>query len=241
MARKKIIAGNWKMFKTRDEALAFIYAVNNDMPSIDKVDTVICAPFVVLRCLVKRQGENLRIGAQNMHYSLDEKHTGEISTDQLKSLDILYSLIGHYERVREFNENKNIINEKLIAALDANIIPILCFGEDIDEDYKEVIPNLLNSYLKNIMNIDFIIFAYEPIYAIGTGTLPRIDKIKEVISFASKYLQDKYNKKPTIVYGGSVDSSNIKEILNIDNVDGVLIGNRSSNVKEVERMINNIE
>ena len=89
--------------------------------------------------------------------------------------------------------------------------------------------------------IDFIIFAYEPIYAIGTGTLPRIDKIKEVISFTSKYLQDKYNKKPTIVYGGSVDSSNIKEILNIDNVDGVLIGNRSSNVKEVERMINNIE
>ena len=95
--------------------------------------------------------------------------------------------------------------------------------------------------LKNIMNIDFIIFAYEPIYAIGTGTLPRIDKIKEVISFTSKYLQDKYNKKPTIIYGGSVDSSNIKEILNIDNVDGVLIGSMSSNVKEVERMINNIE
>lgn len=233
---KKLIILNHKMSLLYDDLYNYIDRTNNIETDND---IIICPSNIYLEAFINNSV--WPIGAQNMHYSLDEKHTGEISTDQLKSLDILYSLIGHYERVREFNENKNIINEKLIAALDANIIPILCFGEDIDEDYKEVIPNLLNSYLKNIMNIDFIIFAYEPIYAIGTGTLPRIDKIKEVISFASKYLQDKYNKKPTIVYGGSVDSSNIKEILNIDNVDGVLIGSMSSNVKEVERMINNIE
>ena len=201
---KKLIILNHKMSLLYDDLYNYIDRTNNIETDND---IIICPSNIYLEAFINNSV--WPIGAQNMHYSLDEKHTGEISTDQLKSLDILYSLIGHYERVREFNENKNIINEKLIAALDANIIPILCFGEDIDEDYKEVIPNLLNSYLKNIMNIDFIIFAYEPIYAIGTGTLPRIDKIKEVISFTSKYLQDKYNKKPTIVYGGSVDSSNI--------------------------------
>ena len=99
-----------------------------------------------------------------------------------------------------------------------------------------MLPNILNRYLKDVQNIQFIIFAYEPIYAIGTGALPNVNKIREVTSFVSKYLEDKYKIKPVILYGGSVDSSNISDIINIDSIDGVLVGNVSSDIKEVDRI-----
>ena len=131
--RKPIIAGNWKMFKTRDEALAFIYAVNESLPSIDDVDTVICAPFVVLRCLVKRQGENLRIGAQNMHFEEKGAYTGEVAPEMLTSLGVTYVIIGHSERRAMFNETDETVNKKLHAAFKHNLIPILCVGEHLEE------------------------------------------------------------------------------------------------------------
>jgi len=109
--RKPIIAGNWKMFKTRDETLQFVYAVSNVVPSIDKVDSVICAPFPMLRCLVKRQGENLRIGAQNMHFAEEGAYTGEVSATMLTSLDVTYVIIGHtIINNRVINTRTNIIS-----------------------------------------------------------------------------------------------------------------------------------
>ena len=141
---------------------------------------------------------------------------------------------------KTYVENKSIVNMKLIAALEANILPILCFGENIDEDYKEVIPKILDAYLKDVLNIDFITFAYEPVYAIGTGTLPSVDRIKEVTDFISKYIEDKYHKKPSIIYGGSVDSGNIDEIINIERLSGVMIGAISSNIKEIQKIFKNI-
>ena len=231
----KLIILNHKMSLLYDDLYNYIEKTNE----IDtENDIIICPSNIYLEAFMNNS--EWSVGAQDMHYSTDKNHTGEISSDQLKSLGVEYTMIGHYERVSEFNENKNIVNQKLIAALDSNIFPILCFGENIDEDYREILPKLLEGYLKDIQNIDFIIFAYEPIYAIGTGALPKIDKIKEIIDFISKYLEDKYHKKHTIVYGGSVDSSNIHDIINIDNLNGVLIGNISSDIKEVERIINNI-
>ena len=112
--RKPIIAGNWKMFKTRDEALAFIYAVNESLPSIDDVDTVICAPFVVLRCLVKRQGENLRIGAQNMHFEEKGAYTGEVSAAMVASTGAKYVILGHSERRAYYHETPEILKLSLI-------------------------------------------------------------------------------------------------------------------------------
>lgn len=178
--------------------------------------------------------------AQNFHFKNEPNHTGEISTDQLKSLGIDYVLVGHYERVSEFKENSTIVNEKLIAALDANLIPILIVGENLDEDYKKVLSHQLDAYLKDVQNIKFIYFAYEPIYAIDTGTLPNPKKIEEVVSFIEKYLEEKYHDKPVILYGGSVDSLNVSDIMNIANVSGVLIGSSSSNIEEVEKIIKNI-
>jgi len=110
--RKPIIAGNWKMHKTRDESLQFIYSVNEQVPSIDEVDSVICAPFVFLRSLVKRQGENLRIGAQNMHFSENGAFTGEVSPTMLKSIGVTYVIIGHSERRAMYNETDETVNKK---------------------------------------------------------------------------------------------------------------------------------
>ena len=232
---KKIIIFNHKMSLLYDDLYNYIERTNN--LETDN-DIIICPSDIYLEAFVNNS--NWSVGSQNLNYNTDAKHTGEISTDQLKSLGIEYSIIGHYERVRDFNENAIIVNNKLIAALDANIFPILCFGENIDDDYHETIPKILDKYLKDVENIEFIIFAYEPIFAIGTGALPNIKRIEEVISFINEYLEDKYKKKPNLLYGGSVDSSNINDIINIEGINGALVGDISSDIKEVERIIQRV-
>lgn len=232
---KKLVVLNHKMSLLYDDLYDYIERTNNIETDND---ILICPSSIYLEAFLNNSFN--AIGTQNISYSLDKNNTGEISTDQLKSLGVEYAMIGHTERVEKYNENKNIVNMKLIAALDSNIFPILCFGEGIDEDYKDVIPKLLKAYLKDIDNIDFITFAYEPVYAVASGTLPNIPKIKEVVEYTSKYLEDIYHKKPTIIYGGGVDSSNIHDIINLDCLSGVLVGAISSNIKEVEKIINNI-
>ena len=232
---KKIIIFNHKMSLLYDDLYNYIERTNN--LETDN-DIIICPSDIYLEAFVNNS--DWLIGSQNLNYNTDYKHTGEISTDQLKSLGVEYSIIGHYERVRDFNENAVIINNKLIAALDANIFPILCFGENIDDDYHEAIPKILDKYLKDVENIEFIMFAYEPIYAIGTGVLPSMDKIKEVSDFISKYLEDKYGKKGVLLYGGSVDSSNISDIMNISSLSGVVVGNISSDIHEVEKIVKSL-
>lgn len=232
----KLVVFNHKMSLLYEDLYNYIERVNNIETDND---IIICPSNIYLEAFVNNSV--WPIGSQNMHYDTNYRHTGEVSTNQLKSLGIMYSLIGHYERVRDFNENKIVVNEKLIAALDANIMPILCFGEDIDDDYKEVLPKLIDAYLKDIVNIDFIVFAYEPVYAISSGTTPSADRIKEVTSFISKYLEDKYKKKPTLIYGGGVNSSNIHDIMDIDTLSGVIIGDISSDVNEAVKIINNLE
>lgn len=231
----KIVVLNHKMSLLYDDLYNYIDRINN-------IDTdnniIICPSNIYLEAFLNNS--DCPIGAQDMHYDIDEGHTGEVSSNQLKSMGVEYSIIGHYERVREFKESANIINQKLIGALDSNIIPILCFGEDMDEDYRDVLPKKLDSYLKDIDNIDFIIFDYEPIYAIDTGTLPNTNKIKEISEFIKGYLESKYKKKPILIYGGSVDSGNVRDIINIDSLNGVMIGNISSDIKEVERIIKNV-
>lgn len=232
---KKILIFNHKMSLLYDELYNYIKRTNQ----IDTDnDIIICPSNIYLEAFTNNSLWS--IGSQNLSADTDPKHTGEVSTDQLKTLGIEYSLIGHYERVRDFRETPSVINTKLLAALDANIFPILCFGEDIEENYQEVLPKLLDNYLKEVQNINFIIFAYEPIYAIGTGTLPTRRRIEEVTKYISDYLEEKYHTKPVLLYGGSVDSSNIKEIIDTPNINGVLVGDISSNINEVERIISSL-
>lgn len=210
--------------------------VYNYIDSINDIDTdndiVICPSNIYLEAFVNNS--QWSIGAQDMHYAIDEEHTGDISSGQLKSLGVEYVMVGHYEK----RDSASVVNQKLIAALDSNIFPILCFGENIDEDYRDVLPKMLDDYLKDIDNISFIIFAYEPIYAIGTGAVPSTLKIREVSSYIKDYLRDKYGTIPVLIYGGSVDSSNVRDIIDIDILNGVMIGNISSDSREVDKIIN---
>ena len=128
-----MMVANWKMNKTRDEALAFIYAINESLPSCDVVDTVICAPAILLRDLVKRQGDNLRIGAQNMHYEEFGAYTGEISPVMLHTTGVEYVIVGHSERRSLFGETDDMVNRKVKAALNHNLKPILCVGETLEQ------------------------------------------------------------------------------------------------------------
>ncbi|HHU56156.1 MAG TPA: triose-phosphate isomerase [Acholeplasmataceae bacterium] len=235
--RKPIIAGNWKMHKTRDESLQFIYSVNEQVPSIDEVDSVICAPFVFLRSLVKRQGENLRIGAQNMHFSENGAFTGEVSPTMLKSIGVTYVIIGHSERRAMYNETDETVNKKLISAFNHGLNPILCVGENLEQREQglteEVIGNQLRINLHGLTfnNIENLVIAYEPIWAIGTGKTATSDVAEETCKFIRNTVAELFNEevaqKMRIQYGGSVKLNNIDELLAQPNIDGALIGGAS--------------
>ena len=130
--RRKVIAGNWKMYKNRDEAISFIYEVSSQVPSKDQVETVICAPAIFLRDLVKREGEDLRIGAQNMYFEDQGAYTGEISADMLTSYGVEYVVLGHSERRGLFFETDEMINKKTKQAIKKGITPIVCCGESLE-------------------------------------------------------------------------------------------------------------
>lgn len=235
--RKPIIAGNWKMFKTRDDALEFIYAVNNKLPSKDEVESVICAPFTVLRDLVKRQGENLRIGAQNMHFEESGAFTGEISPMMLESLGVSYVIIGHSERRDMFAENDTAISKKLKKAFEHNITPILCVGEHLSEredgSWQDLIRGQIIRDLSELTveEVEKLVIAYEPIWAIGTGKTATPEIADEACGFIRQCIKDLYGADAAeairIQYGGSVKTSNIDDLMAQPNIDGALIGGAS--------------
>lgn len=235
--RKPIIAGNWKMFKTRDEALNFIYKVNNAVPSQDVVDSVVCAPFPVLRCLVKRQGEHLRIGAQNMHFEEQGAFTGEVAPNMLTSLGVEYVIIGHSERRAMFNETDESVNKKLHAAFNHGLTPILCVGEHLEEREGGKTEELLHMQVEKDLagltaeQVEKLVIAYEPIWAIGTGRTATPEMADETCGYIRSVVAEFYGaevaEKIRIQYGGSVKVNNIEALMSMPNIDGALIGGAS--------------
>ena len=225
------------MYKTREEALEFIYKVNSSVPSIDLVDSVICAPFTSLRCLVKRQGENLRIGAQNMHYAQEGAYTGEISADMLKSLGVEYVIIGHSERRAMFNETDETVNKKLHVAFAKEITPILCVGESLYERENNLTEQLLHGQVVADLagltaeQVKELVIAYEPIWAIGTGKTATAQMANETCGYIRSVVKELYGEEVSeaiwIQYGGSVKVANIDELMAQEHIDGALIGGAS--------------
>jgi len=245
--RKPIIAGNWKMFKTRDEAIAFIYTVSEALPSIKEVDSVICAQAPLMRCLIKRQGENLRIGAQNMFYEDEGAYTGELSGKLLKSYNVDYVIIGHSERRNIFHETDEMVNRKIKAALKNDLLPIVCVGEHLKERESNLTNQLLTTQIKGAFNgisaidMERIVIAYEPIWAIGTGKTATADQAEETCAFIRKLVRELYGSIVAdairIQYGGSVKPANIDEIISKENIDGALIGGASLNAEMFIEMV----
>ncbi len=235
--RRPVIAGNWKMFKTRDEALQFIYAINQEVPEASVVESIICANDVLLRCLVKRQGENLKIGAQNMHFEENGAFTGETSPLVLETTGVTYVIIGHSERRAMFNETDETVNLKLKSAIKHDLTPIVCVGESLevrengttDEVVKQQVVKAYDGVgadeaLKSII-------AYEPIWAIGTGKTATPEQAEETIKAIRNVLVSIYGNdlasKVRILYGGSVNPKNVDVLLQQENIDGALVGGAS--------------
>lgn len=225
----KFIILNHKMNLEYEEVYPYINKINN-------IDTnnniIICPSSLYLEDFINHC--HWGVGAQNVHEKEQGNYTGEISTLQLKSMGIEYSLIGHYERKKYFHETLEKTKQKLEACLESNISPILCFGETgRDED----ILHDLNILLENIPNIDFIIFAYEPL---KVEAKLEIDKIQEQVEMISEYLQEKYHSKPNIVYGGGTEQKDIKKLLASNQLNGLLIGKISANIDKITKIIESI-
>ncbi len=237
MRRKPIIAGNWKMYKTRDDALDFIYRVNGKMPSIDLVETVLFTSPIYLRTLVKRQEESLRIGAQNMHFEKEGAYTGEISASMLKNIGVTWILIGHSERRQYFNESDETVNLKLKKALSTELKPMICVGESLE--VREA--GLTDSFVKNQVikayqdisaeEVLKTVLAYEPIWAIGTGKTATPKDANDTIKAIRLVLKELYGndvaRQIRILYGGSVKPNNLPDLLKESDIDGALIGGAS--------------
>ncbi|TVP96552.1 MAG: triose-phosphate isomerase [Acholeplasmatales bacterium] len=235
--RRPVIAGNWKMFKTRDEALQFIYAVNLEVPKKDYVETVICAPATVLRDLVKRQGENVRIGAQNVHEQTEGAFTGEISAAMLENVGVDYVIIGHSERRQHFSETDEKVNLKIHQSLRYGLIPIVCVGESLsDREAGTTEPFVKNQVIKALnglgsTQVEALILAYEPIWAIGTGRTATNEQANDTIAFIRATIAELYGQTVAdqirILYGGSVNTGNIEGLLAEPHIDGALVGGAS--------------
>ncbi len=239
--RKPLIAGNWKMHKTNDEAEALAKGILNALSNENSVDVAICPPFTALERVAKViDGSKIALGAQNVFWEDEGAFTGEISPRMLISLGCKYVILGHSERRRYFKESDEEIRKKFLKVLDRELIPILCVGENL-EDRKagktwEVVNSQLTAVLKDVtLNGKEMVIAYEPVWAIGTGVSAKGEDALEVISSIRKRIKEllgeEYSSSTRILYGGSVKPDNIMEFMQYDEIDGALVGGASLKVE----------
>lgn len=236
--RKKIIAGNWKMNYTLTQAEEFVSSIVKQI-NVNDIDVVICPNYICLdRVYDLISDTNIKLGAQNVYYEDKGAYTGEISIDMLISAGVQYCIVGHSERREYFKETDEIVNKKVKKVVEKDLKVILCVGETLEQrnDNKmfEVIERQLKEGLKDITKEQVkrnIIIAYEPIWAIGTGVTATSMQAQEMCKFIRTVISNMYNENIAdnirIQYGGSVKASNAKELLEMDDIDGALVGGAS--------------
>ena len=235
--RIPFIAGNWKMFKTKAEAIAFAEEFRELYKDTD-VQTAICAPFTNLEALKEAfAGTEIKVGAQNVHFADEGAFTGEISVSMLEEIGVDFCIIGHSERRQYFGETDETVNLKLKKLLTGSIRPIMCVGESLEERDAgkafDVVGGQIKADLEGIDAADVkkLVIAYEPIWAIGTGRTATPDQAEEMCAFIRKTLIELYGEEVSdeviIQYGGSVKPANATEIMNMDEIDGALVGGAS--------------
>jgi len=236
--REKIIAGNWKMYKTTEQVETFIAETKDNVPSIEAGTSIICVPFPYLALAQKlASNTNLKIAAQNMHFENEGAFTGEVSPVMLQDLAIPYVVLGHSERRAMFNETDEAINKKAHAAFAHEIIPIICVGESLEQRENGTTNDIVSAQtlkaLAGLSNeqIANTVIAYEPIWAIGTGKTATSDQAQETIKAIRDAIAKEYSATVAdvvrIQYGGSVKPDNIDELLAKEDIDGALVGGAS--------------
>ena len=221
MENSKILIGNMKMNLTYPEIMEYI----EQMKKYNNF--IICPSSLYIPYFIEN---GFTVGMQNISQYGQGAYTGEISVTQANSLNIKYSLVGHSERRIKFDETDEVINNKLRKAVSNDIIAVLCIGETIEEKEQLLTKEVLKKQIINDLNevdefyLKNIIIAYEPVWAIGTGKVPSIEEIKEIIEYIKKFVNEKFGFIPKVLYGGSINEKNIYDLKTIDIVDGFLVG-----------------
>jgi triosephosphate isomerase (TIM) len=236
-ARTPLIAGNWKMHKTEEQAEEHIQALLPRVSSLDGVDVAICVPFTDLRAMVdSARGSRVEVYAQNMHHEPEGAYTGEISAPMLCELDVRGVVLGHSERRALFGETDRALAAKVPAALEAGLVPILCVGETEQERDNDDTDRKLRQQVREDLaqvpaeRLREVVIAYEPVWAIGTGKVATAEQAQEAIGFIRALVGDRDKQAAEalrILYGGSVKPENAAELLALPDVDGALVGGAS--------------
>jgi len=234
-SRKKLIAANWKMFKTIAEAESFVCEFVPLIAGQAEAEIAICPPFTCLPAVRQAVlGSQVQLGAQDVFWEKQGAYTGEISSTMLLDLDCHYVIIGHSERRHILGETEANINRKLKAAILAGLIPIFCVGETLDQREKELAREIVSQQLaKGLQDLipDSLVVAYEPVWAIGTGVNATPEDAQEMIGYIRECLARMYDEdwagKVRILYGGSVKPGNIASFLGQPDIDGALVGGAS--------------
>ena len=245
--RLPFIAGNWKMFKNKAEALDFAEEFKGLYGGTD-VQTAICAPYTNLETLVEAfRGTNIGVGAQNVHFADEGAYTGEISVRMLEEIGVDYCIVGHSERRQYFAETDETVNLKLKKLLESTIRPIMCVGESLEQREAGELFDFVKAQLEGGLagieakDVEDIVIAYEPIWAIGTGVTATPEQAEEMCAFIRNTLIEMYGEETAdeviIQYGGSVKPANATEIMNMDEIDGALVGGASLKAQDFMQII----
>ncbi len=245
--RKKVIAGNWKMNMLPNEAISFIEKLAHMVEKTEN-EVILCVPYTDLfYSLLTAQNTNIKIGAQNMHWEEKGAYTGEISGKMLKSLGVEYVIIGHSERRQYFLETDEIVNKKTKAALKNELKPIVCVGETLEQRETGIQEQVITTQTKLALEgldkeqLQNVIVAYEPVWAIGTGKTATSEDANEAIKSIRNQIEKDFGRDVSesiiILYGGSVKPENSKELFSMSDIDGGLVGGASLKVDDFEKII----
>ena len=246
--RKKVIAGNWKMNMLPNEAIQFIDELAPMVKDTEN-EVILCVPYTDLfYALLTAQNTNIKIGSQNMHFEENGAFTGEVSGKMLKSINVEYVIIGHSERRQYFAETDETVNKKIKAAFANGLKPIVCVGETLEQREAgktiEIITNQTKLALEGLTEeqVGNTIIAYEPIWAIGTGKTATKEDANDSIKAIRNKIAQIYGQNVAdgviIQYGGSVKSTNAKELFEMSDIDGGLVGGASLKVEEFSKIVN---
>jgi len=236
--RRRIVAGNWKMSKTVDEAVTLVTDLKGLVKDVTDVEIVVCPPFTALSAVREAlRGSNIELAAQNMHWEDEGAFTGEVSPVMLRNLGCKYVILGHSERRTYFGETDEWVNRKVKSALSHGLLPIICVGETLKEreegKTEEVVTRQTKAALDGIKTngAERIVIAYEPVWAIGTGRTASADEANRVIRIIRSVVAEVFNSRIAdeirIQYGGSVKPGNAGELFRQSDIDGALVGGAS--------------
>ncbi|OGW87423.1 MAG: triose-phosphate isomerase [Omnitrophica bacterium RIFCSPHIGHO2_02_FULL_46_11] len=248
--KRPFIAGNWKMFKTISEGINLINIIKAGVHRITECDVVVCPPFTALKAISEAiEDTKIDLGAQNMYSETEGAFTGEISPVMLKDVRCRYVILGHSERRQIFKETDELINGKVKVALKYNIVPILCLGETLEEREArrafEVVKKQFDHSLKGLKpeEIERVILAYEPVWAIGTGKTATPEQAEQMHSYIRRLLNEQCGEttgeRVKILYGGSVKPDNIAQLMAKPHVDGALVGGASIKAEAFIQIVTN--